>query len=62
MKVINIKSDFNSTVSGTDKEAFIMTVDLEDGTQKYLRLIKPFTKKDLAAALHYFGNKEFNDA
>lgn len=61
MKVINVTADFNSVIPGTDRHALVIVATLEDKSQKYLKLNKPFTKKEFAAALHYFGSREFSN-
>jgi hypothetical protein len=50
-------SDFNRQMSQRDETQLLILVTSEDGTEKYLKLNKPFTRNELSAALHYFADK-----
>lgn len=50
-------ADFNRQMSQRDETQLLILVTSEDGTEKYLKLNKPFTRNELSAALHYFADK-----
>ncbi len=50
-------ADFHYPAVQKDETQLLILVTSEDGTEKYLKLGKPFTMNELSAALHFLADK-----